>query len=257
MKKLTVLLFNIAVLVLVINNTEATSQTITTVAGCGIGDDSLATKAELVWPTAIAIDKAGNTFIADFGSNRVRKIDATGVITSIGGNGISGYSGDGGPATAANLGTLWGIATDKHGNIFIVDGDCNCIRKIDTFGIINTIAGTGTAGFSGDGGPGTAANLNGPADIVIDTNDNVIFADCYNVRVRKINTAGIITTIVGDGILGTTGNGGPATASELGNPIRVAMDNKGNLYVAEVGYQCMCKVGTAGIIAIIGGTGTF
>jgi trimeric autotransporter adhesin len=235
----------------------SSAQIITTVAGCGIGDDSLATRAELGGPVAVCVDTAGNTYIAEQDIYRVRKIDPAGVITTIAGNGSFGHTGDGGPATAASIGGIYGVAKDRTGNIYIAEERFNCIRKIDLSGIITTIAGTGYAGFSGDHGPAITAQLNNPTDIIVDTSGNIIFADWLNSRVRKIDPAGIITTIVGDGATGGSGDGGPATASELGRPFRVTMDNKGNLYVASVLFQCICKVDPAGIIHLIGGTGAY
>ena len=234
------------------------AQIISTYAGCGIGDDSLATHAEFNSPVAFCYDHAGNAYIADAGHACVRMVNAAGVITTFAGNGVPGYAGDGGPATAAEMGSIYSIAADKAGNVYIVDNQFNCIRKVNTAGIISTIAGNGMAGYSGDGGPATAALLNSPIDIVLDTAGNVIFTDWLNAVVRKINTAGIISTIVGNGTVTGAGNHGPATASSIGDPFRVTMDNKGNLYVAEVQFQCICKVDTAGIITIIADTtGTY
>lgn len=234
------------------------AQNITTIAGCGIGDDSLSVNAELVSPVGITFDTAGNAYIVDAGSYRVRKVDVSGVITTIAGNGVAGYSGDGGPATAAHLGVMYGIAVDKQGNVYIVDAGNNVIRKINSSGIISTVAGTGVVGFFGDGGPATAARLNQPIDIVLDTAGNIYFTDWLNNRVRKINTSGIITTVVGNGGTAGGGNNGPATASSLGRPFRVAMDKQGNLYVAAVLFQCITRVDTAGDIHIIADTtGTY
>ena len=236
------------------------AQTINTVAGCGIGDDSLATKAELVGPVGVAVDQMGNTFIVDAGSYRIRKIDATtGIITTIAGTGVFGNTGDGGPATSATLGVLYGIAVDQAENVYVVDNSHNCVRKISAAGIISTLAGTGVAGYTGDGAAATAATLNSPIDVVVDAAGNVYVTDWNNSVVRKINTAGIISTAVGDGnVFGGTGSGGLATASELGAPFRLAMDRAGNLYVAEVQYQCICKVDTFGILTIIADTtGTY
>lgn len=234
------------------------AQTITTIAGCGTGDDSLATHAEVFAPTGMSFDVAGNTYIAQAGNYVIRKISSTGVVSTYAGNGNGGYSGDGGPATAAMIGQPYSCPIDRYGNMYIVDAGNSYIRKVTPAGIISTIAGTGTTGYSGDGGPASAAQINNPTDAIVDTFGNIIFADFYNYVVRKINTAGIISTIVGDGSTGTSGSGGPATAAELAVPYRVAMDKKGNLYIAEVGpSQYICKVDTAGIIWIIAGTGAY
>ena len=230
---------------------------IRTVAGSGIGDGGAATSAELLGPVGVTTDPAGNIYIADAGGYRVRKIDPTGIVTTIAGTGIYGSTGDGGPATAATLGQVYGLTLDKTGNLFVVDYSNNCVRKINTAGIISTVAGTGANGYTGDGGPATAATLNYPIDAVVDTNGNLYITDWYNKVVRKVNTAGIISTAVGNGGIGLAGNGGPATAAQLGAPFRITKDNKGNLYIAEVQEQLICKVDTGGIITIIGGTGTY
>ena len=239
---------------------KSQAQIISTFAGCGIGDDSLATKAELVGPVGVAVDKLGNTFIVDAGSYRVRKIDGlTGVITTIAGSGVYGHTGDGGPATSATMGVMYGIAVDQAENVYVVDQSYSCVRKISASGTITTIAGTGITGYSGDGGPAIAATFNNPIDIVVDPIGNLYVTDWQNNVVRKIDTAGMISTAVGDGnTFGGTGSGGLATASELGAPFRLAMDRSGNLYVAEVQYQCICKVDTFGILTIIADTtGTY
>lgn len=231
---------------------------ITTIAGVGLGDDSLATKAELLGPVGIGIDNAGNTYISDESGYRVRKVSPSGIITTFAGSGTFGSTGDGGPATAAKIGVVYGICSDKTGNIYLVDAANNCIRKVNTAGIISTIGGiVGPGGYSGDGGPATAAEFNAPIDIVADTSGNLYITDFQNAVVRKIDAAGIVTTVVGDGSTGTFGDGGPATASELGYPFRVAMDRNNNLFVAEVNGNYICKVDTAGIIRIVGGTGVY
>jgi sugar lactone lactonase YvrE len=257
MKK-TFLPFLLSIVAFAVTPVIARAQYITTVAGVGVGDDSLATRAELMGPVGIAIDNAGNTYIGQQSLYSVRKVSAAGIITTFAGTGTGGMTGDGGQATAANIGIIYGIAIDRTGNVFLIDASNNCIRKVSPSGIISTIAGnSGVAGYSGDGGPAIAAKLDQPIDAVVDTFGNLIFTDFYNGVVRKINSAGVITTIVGNGSIGGTGDGGPATASELGRPFRVAMDNKGNLFVAEVAYNCICKVDTAGIIKIVGGSGVY
>lgn len=258
MKKINIIPFLLGFLAIALIPARSQAQIITTIAGVGLGDDSLATRAEVLYAEAVAKDNAGNIYIGDNSSNRLRKVSSSGVITTIAGNGTSGYSGDGGPATAAALSIIAGIALDHAGNIYLADVYNNAIRKINTSGIITTIAGGNTTGnYSGDGGPATAAELNTPTDVIADTSGNIIFPDANNVRVRKINTAGIITTIAGDGSPGTTGDGGPATASELGVPYKVALDNKGNLFIAELDTNFICKVDTGGIIHVIGGTNSF
>lgn len=153
------------------------------------GEGRMAMEAELYEPYGIAADSAGNIYFTEYGNERVRKINASGIITTIAGTGIPGYSGDGSQATLAGLNHPTGIAIDKNGNIIIADGDNNCIRKINTAGIISTIAGTGEPGFSGDNGPAAIAALSGPAGVALDGNDNIYFSDLGNNRIRMITQA--------------------------------------------------------------------
>ena len=259
MKKLNIILFLLGFMALAFNPGNTQAQIITTIAGVGLGNDSLATKAELLYPLGVTKDNSGNIYVVDNSSYQVRKISPAGIITAIAGNGSAGWSGDGGPATAAQLGTLYAVTLDRAGNIYIADIGYGVIRKINTAGIISTIAGnaTATSGYSGDGGPATAARLNSPSDVIADTSGNLFIADWQNHVVRKINTAGIISTVVGDGYLGALGNGGPATACELGSPFKLNLDKLGNLYIAETDSELICKVDPAGIITIIAGTNTF
>ena len=231
------------------------AQIISTIAGCGIGDDSLATKAELFAPNYVAADTSGNIYIVDQGNNRIRKVGISGIMTTVAGTGIGGYSGDGGQATAAELYYPSGITTDMAGNIYVSDGGNNCIRKITAAGIISTFAGNSTAGYGGDGGPATSAELNGPQGIAIDTSGNLYIADISNERVRKVDTAGIITTVAGNGIPGYTGDGIPATSAEMDFPWDVATDRKGNFYISDYNNSRVRKVDTAGMITTIAGNG--
>ena len=142
-------------------------------------------------------------------------MDTSGTITTIAGSGPRGFSGDGGPATAARLNSPADVAVDGSGNLYIADTGNDRIRKVDTSGTITTIAGSGASGFSGDGGPATAARLNSPADVAVDGSGNLYIADTGNDRIRKVDTSGTITTIAGSGASGFSGDGGPATAARL------------------------------------------
>ncbi len=175
-------------------------------------------------------------------------------ISTIAGTGTAGFSGDGGPATAADMNIPHGLVTDAAGNIYFSDASNYRIRKINTSGIITTIAGTGSAGFSGDGGPATAAALNTPFSVAMDAGGNFYFCDISNHRVRKINTSGIITTIAGDGVPSTTGDGGPATAAEVNNPSGICVDPSGNVYFVENHGEVVRKINTSGVISTIAGT---
>ncbi len=230
-----------------------------TVAGTGAygysGDGGPATNAVVI-AGGVAVDNIGNVIIAD--NARIRKVDTNGIITTIAGNGTNGYSGDGGPATNAMVSFDNGVAVDSAGNIFVVDEGDRRIRKIGTNGIITTIAGNGTAGFSGDGGQATNAMLDAPLNVTVDAIGNVFFVDGFNQRVRKVGTNGIIKTVAGNGTEGHSGDGGQATNAALGSPWGVAVDNAGNLFFTEAAAQfsSVRKVATNGIIRTVAGTGT-
>ncbi|MBW1818596.1 MAG: hypothetical protein JRJ60_15750, partial [Deltaproteobacteria bacterium] len=224
--------------------------------GCS-GDGLPATDAQLDFPWGIAVDASGNLYISDIGCNRIRKIDTSGIITTVAGNGTYGYSGDGGPATQAELDTPMDVAVDTSGNLYIVDGFNARIRKVDTNGIITTVAGNGTYGYSGDGGPATQAQLYEPGGVTVDTSGNLYIADTYNYRIRKVDTSGIITTVAGNGGWEHSGDGGPATEAQFGHSYGIAVDDSGNLYIADYYNTCIRKVDTSGIITTVAGNGTY
>jgi sugar lactone lactonase YvrE len=229
------------------------------ISGFG-GDGGPANVAQLYYPHGIAIDPVGNIFIADTENYRIRKITPAGIISAIAGTGVGGFSGDGGPATGAQIGYVMGLAADSAGNIYLADADNNRIRKITPAGIITTIAGTedgGFGGFSGDGGPATSARLNFPEGIFIDSPGNVYIADMDNNRIRKIAPNGVITTIAGNGTQGYSGDGGLATDAQLNHPAGVAVDPAGNIYIADynnnrvrVIYASSPTVSTVGVSSI-------
>ena len=229
--------------------------TITTVAGNGTGtfsgDGGSATSASLSGPTGVALDAAGNLYIAELGS-RIRKV-SNGTITTVAGNGVNGFSGDGGPATNASLNVPNGPAVDAAGNIYIADSNNQRIRKVSG-GTITTVAGNGTGGFSGDGGPATSATLYDPNFAVLDEAGNLYIADYYNQRIRKVSS-GTITTVAGNGTAGFSGDGGPATSAALYYPSGIAPDPAGNLYIADLYNHRIRKV-SDGTITTIAGTGT-
>ena len=231
---------------------------ISTVAGDGTwgssGDGGPATAAQLRRPYDVALDGAGNLYIADEFNRRIRKVDAAGVITTVAGDGTEGFGGDGGPATAARLDSPSGVALDGDGNLYIADRGNNRIRKVRS-GVITTVAGDGTYGYSGDGGPATAALLNGPTDVAVDGAGNLYIADHDNDRIRKVDPAGVITTVAGDGTEGYGGDGGAATAAQLHWPRGVALDGAGNLYIADTSNHRIRKVDAAGVISTVAGGG--
>ncbi len=224
-----------------------TAGNIVTIAGTGAiggpaGDGGPATNAHLL-PTDVVTDAAGNLYIADKVQNGVRRVDAaTGIITTIAGTGALGASGDNGPATAATLDPS-GMAIDTHGNIYVVNGN-SVVRKIDiASGIITKVAGNYSIGRTGDGGPATAAGFDHIADIAVDTAGNMYIADMNNNVIRKVNTAGIISCYAGNYTAGYSGDGGPANAAKLYNPITVAMDVTNGLLIGDLSNHRIRKVG--------------
>jgi sugar lactone lactonase YvrE len=227
--------------------------TITTFAGGGgpgfSGDGGPAASSRLKAPTAVALDGAGNVYIADTGNGRVRKVGLDGKISTYAGNGQTGFSGDGGPATSAAV-TPIGLAADAGGDLFISDTSSR-VRKIDPSGTITTIAGNGHSGFSGDGGPATAAKLHDPRGLAVDSAGNVYIADSLNHRVRKVAPSGTITTVAG-GRPPYTGEYGPAISARLKAPTGVAVDRKGELYIADPLDNKIRRVGDVSVSGVGG-----
>lgn len=244
-----------------IRKVAASTGIITTVAGNSSvgyfgGDGGAATQAALKSPWRVAVDTAGNLFIADTGNYRIRKVTAsTGIISTVVGTGSTYSGGDGGLAINASLSNPIGVIVDGSNNLYIIDG--NSIRKVTaSTGVITKVAGSGTAGFSGDGGPATSAMLYGPNGIAIDASSNLYIADRNNNRIRKVDAStGIINTIVGTGAATDSGDGGPGTGSALNGPTDVAIDQAGNLYVSSVTRIREISSST-GIIRTIAGNGT-
>jgi trimeric autotransporter adhesin len=232
---------------------------ITTIAGTGTasygGDGGPATAAKLNYPTDIAIDRYGNIFIADGANNCVRKINILGVISTIAGDGHGGYNGDGMSATLAELYFPFGVAVDNAGNIYIAEAANNRVRKINTSGIISTIAGNGIQGYSGDNISATLAELNYPVGVQVNEEGHIIIADSGNDRIREIDTAGIIKTIAGTGMAGFNGDGIPATDAQLKRPVYLAVDSSANIYITDQFNHRIRKVNASGIITTISGIG--
>ena len=251
------------------STSTAMTPLIATVAGngtCGYsGDGGAATSAQLAmgWGGSgnggIAVDAAGDIFIADTWNNCIREVHhSTGVITTVAGNGTAGYSGDGGQAAAAELNSPGGVAVDAVGDIFIADTGNNCIREVNSTGVITTVAGNGTMGYNGDGGQATAAELSSPAGVAVDAAGDIFMADTYNNCIREVNPAtGIITTVAGNGNRGSSGDGGQATAAKLNYPAGVAADAAGDIFIADSCNNLIREVNHAtGVITTVAGSGT-
>lgn len=227
--------------------------------GTALGDGGLAYFA-YISPINVCVDNIGNTYISDNGVSqpRIRKVDATtGIITTIAGNGISGYSGDGGPATNASLRGGW-ICLDNMGNLYIADTWSFRVRKVDlSTGIISTCAGSGISGYSGDGGPATDARVSQVDGICSDLSGNIYFGDRSNGRIRKVNVStGIITTYAGNGVIGYGGDGGNADTAKFFRVGGMTINASGDLYFADMGNNRIRKItATTHIITNIAGNG--
>ena len=248
----------------VVRKVEASTGIITTIAGNGIagysGDGGLATNAKLNQPCGLAIDAAGNIYIADTGNSRIRKVTAsTGIITTVAGNGTFGYTGDGGAATSAEVSLVETLTVDAAGNLYIPDEDNNVVRKVAaSTGIITTVAGTGATGYSGDGGPAVSAKLYHTASVALDASGNLYIVDGSNNVIRKVTVAsGVITTIAGNGTAGYTGDNGSALSAKL-NPSSggIVVDSAGDIYFSDRLNSVIRKViSSSGLISTIAGNG--
>jgi uncharacterized protein (TIGR03437 family) len=253
---------------LLVYSTAGRSQTkftISTVAGNGAaaysGDGGSAINAGLNDPNGVAVDAAGNLYIAEYLGERVRKVATNGTITTVAGTGVLGFSGDGGPATMASLNGPFRVALDREGNLYVSDNGNHRVRKVTSDGTIITVAGNGSANSSGDGGPATDAAIGAPGDLALDVAGNLFiaspaFAGDFSANViRKVTPGGLITTVAGNGIAGYSGDGGLATGAALNAPEGLAIDSTGNLFIADQINQRIRKVSN-GIIETVAGNGT-
>jgi len=230
---------------------------IETIAGGGIGEGESALNALLASPSAVLLTEEGELLIADTGNHRIRKVDRDGVITTIVGTGVNGFGGDDGPPDKAQLWSPRGLAFDPNGNLLIADTANHRIRRIErreeAF-VITTIAGTGSAGFGGDGGSAKNAQLNNPRGLAVDAAGNIYIADTGNHRIRKIDGSGNISTVAGNGTPGFGGDGEAATSARLNSPVAVAVSPSGDLFIADAGNHRIRKV-SGGTITTVAGTG--
>ena len=241
-----------------VRKVDLTGQ-VSTIAGSGLtgdsGDGGPATQARFGRITGLAVDPAGNVYVADAESNRIRRVDASGTIETFAGTGEFGWDGDGGPATAATLTAMAGLAADGNGNLYVADTWADRIRKIDADGRISTIAGTGVEGRAGDGSPAIEAQLNRPRGVAIDESGIIYVADTANHLVRRVDPDGTISTFAGNGDRGYSGDGGLATDAKLSEPHGVAIDRTGNVYIADTRNRSVRKVDPGGIITTVAGRG--
>jgi len=249
------------------------SGQITTIAGLGpnetgdasgfSGDGGPAIQAQLDYPQSITTDPQGNVYFNDTFNYRVRKIDANNIISTIAGNGLYGTSGDGGPATSASFTSLSGIAVGSAGGVYVSDAwiytnqnTCGYIRVISSNGLITTIAGNGTSSWAGDGLQALQTGIN-PTGLAVDASNNLYVFDSDNYRVERIDTNGVIVSVVGTGAWGYSGDGGPATNAAIGSISGIALDAQGNLYLADRENLSVRKVDANGIISIVAGNGYY
>src|SRR6266487_6833334 len=240
-------------------STGSLGQTIRTVAGTGIrgfrGDNGPATEAELLFPSQVTAAPDGSFYIADIGNERVRRVSSLGIITTVAGTGAHGFDGDGGPAVDAQLSSPADVAVGPDGSLYIADALNNRIRRVGPEGIITTFAGTGDGGWSGDGAPATAAQIDVPEGVAVGPDGSVYIAE--GARVRRVGPDGIITTVAGTGEVGFSGDGGPATTAQLYFPQAIAVGSDRSLYIADVINSRVRRVAPDGIITTVAGTGDF
>ena len=240
------------------------SGIISVIAGIGeegyTGDGGPAIDARLQYPAGVTVDAEGNLFFSESFENSIRRVDPSGIITTIAGTGERGFAGDGGPAVEAQLASPRGVAVDAAGNLFIADSGNHRIRKVDPSGVIATVAGTGiyepgVGGFDGDGGPAVEAQLGVPSGVAVDVDGNLFIAVITFSNIRRVDPSGNITTIAGVGRWGFSGDDGPAVEAHLSGPGDLALDAAGNLFIADAGNNRIRRVDSSGIITTIAGTG--
>jgi len=219
------------------------------------GEGTRATESALAFPCDIRLDSKGNVYIADLENHRIRKITRDGLITTVAGTGVPGYSGDGGPAINAQLNTPYGIFLDKHDNLLIADSNNHVIRKVGSDGIIHTIAGSGQAGYDGDEGPATAAKLDTPQSLAIDARGRIYIGDEHNDAIRVLDPDGTIRTFIGSKGPGFSGDGGPASQAQIADPENLWIRKDGSLLISVRDNARLRIVSPDGIINTFAGRG--
>jgi sugar lactone lactonase YvrE len=242
-----------------IRRLDLTADTLTTIAGTGedafTPDGAPAAASAIFRPAAITVAPDGRIVFAEDGAHRVRAIDLAGNLVTLAGDGIDRFGGDGGPAVDAQFGQVKSVTRDRNGNFLVSDAGSNRVRRVDRVsGVVETVAGSGDPVFSGDGGPALAAGLT-LSDVVEDASGNIIISDTDNHRIRRIDAAGVIATIVGTGVSGFAGDGGPATEAQIAHPTGLELDAAGNLYIADFDNSAVRRVAPNGIITTVAGTG--
>lgn len=235
------------------------AQIITTVAGSGdttFGDGGPAINASFIGPSGVALDSKGNFYVSDSYHNRIRKINTAGIITTIAGTGVQGYNGDNIPATSAQIYRPVGITFDNNDILFFCDAFNNRVRRIDTFGIITTVAGNGLDVYNGDGISATSAAINTPHWVAFDTSGNMYITDYGNHRVRKVATSGTISTIAGTGIAGYSGDNALAVDAQVNSPYGIALDDSQNIYFVDEDENVVRKINGSGTITTFAGNST-
>jgi sugar lactone lactonase YvrE len=245
-----------------VRRVNGTTSLITTVAGSGAsgfaGDGGNALAARLNGPRGVTSDANGNVWIADTGNHRVRKVNTSGMITTIAGNGSASYGGDNGQATSASLDHPYAVDLDTSGNVYIADRFNNRIRRVTPQGTISTIAGNGTAASTGNGGAATLASVASPTDLAVAPDNTIYIAEPVTHRVRKITTSGTIEAVAGTGVLGFSGDGGAATSCQLNQPSTVAVDANGNVFIGDQTNNRIRRIdAVTGIITSVAGNGTY
>jgi hypothetical protein len=217
------------------------------------GNGGQGDKADLRYPGGVAVSANGTVYFSDSENNLVRKVATDGVITTVAGTGKAGYSGNGGQAPKAELWSPQGLAINSEGDLFIADPDSDVVREVKPDGVISTVAGVANkGGFSGDGGKATAAELDEPEGVAVNSAGDLYIADTGSNRIQEVNTSGIISTVAGDGTDGYSGDGGKATSAELGAPYGVTVDAAGDLFIADTFNNRIREVSGGTITTVVG-----